>query len=309
MSSPVDRTDADADVDVDTGADGPAPRSGIAAAVGYRRIAQAKRLGLASAIGLVLFVVLAPILWMFHTSLRPQDQIFVDGLSIVPETVSLVHYRTLLFETDFPTFYTNSILVSLGVVVLTVVLSTLGGYGLARLEFRFKRQFARLVLFGYMFPAILLSIPMFIIWNEIGLTNNLVGLVLAETALSLPFSLWLMWQFFQTVPDSLEESAQVAGATRFEAFKDVSIPLAKPGMIAVALFSYAVSWNEYTIPNVLMIDRSKWPLTLGIFTFSEGQRVFWGQIMAASTMIVLPAFLFVIVLRKYLLEGFRTTSV
>ncbi len=273
----------------------------------YRQIRLLKKVGLGLALTVVLAVILFPIFWMFHTSVRPQSQIFIESVPLVPDIISFVHYRRLLFETEFPTFYFNSIVVSLGVVSLTVVLSTLGGYGLARLDFRFKRRFARLVLFGYMFPAILLSIPMFIIWTEINLTNNLFGLVLAETALSLPFSLWLMWQFFQTVPKSLEESARAAGATRFEAFKDIAIPLAKPGMIAVALFSYAVSWNEYTIPKVLMSDRSEWPLTVGIFTLSEGQRVFWGQIMAASIMIVLPAFVFVIVLRKYLLEGFRTS--
>ncbi|MFA1610825.1 carbohydrate ABC transporter permease [Halobellus rubicundus] len=284
-------------------------QSDLASVIGYRRVEQLWKLTLAGFTLLVLAAIALPILWMFHTSIRPQDQIFVQSVQLIPRTISFTHYETLLFDTNFLTFYKNSVLVSLGVVTLTVVLSTLGGYGLARLDFRFKRRFARLVLFGYMFPAILLSIPMFIIWSEIGLTNNLVGLVLAETALSLPFSLWLMWQFFQTVPQTLEESARIRGATRFEAFKDVALPIAKPGMIAVALFSYAISWNEYTIPKVLMSARNKWPLTVGLFTFSEGQRVFWGQIMAASTLIVIPAFIFVIFLRKYLLEGFRTTSI
>lgn len=286
--------------------DGRATRVTADGLLSYRQHRLLKKAGLALAIAVVLAIIVFPIFWMFHTSLRPRSQIFIESVPLVPEVISFVHYQRLLFETSFPTFYWNSIVVSLGVVSLTVVLSTLGGYGLARLDFRFKRRFARLVLFGYMFPAILLSIPMFIIWREIELTNSLFGLVLAETALSLPFSLWLMWQFFQTVPQSLEESARTAGATRFEAFKDIAIPLAKPGMIAVALFSYAVSWNEYTIPKVLMSETSKWPLTVGIFTLSEGQRVFWGQIMAASMMIVLPAFVFVVVLRKYLLEGFRT---
>ncbi|MFC7078509.1 carbohydrate ABC transporter permease [Haloarcula halophila] len=284
-------------------------KQSLASRIGYRRVRRLKKLALWGTVALVLTVVLVPILWMLHTSIRPQDQIFTEQLQLIPETISLVHYRTLLFETDFLTFYKNSLLVAGGVVGLTVLLSTLGGYGLARIDFPFKRRFARLVLFGYMFPAILLSIPMFIIWNEINLTNNLVGLVLAETALSLPFSLWLMWQFFQTVPQTLEESARINGATRFEAFKDISLPMAKPGMIAVALFSYAVSWNEYTIPKVLMSDRELWPLTVGLFTLSEGQRVFWGQIMAASILIVLPAFVFVFFLRQYLLEGFRTTGV
>ena len=284
-------------------------RAGLAGRIGYRRLGRLRQFGIGLAILTVLAAIVLPIFWMFHTSIRPPDQIFVNSVPLIPETVWFGHYETLLFDTNVLTFYENSIVVALGVVVLTVVLSTLGGYGLARLDFPQKRRFARLVLFGYMFPAILLSIPMFIIWREIGLTNNLLGLILAETALSLPFSLWLMWQFFQTVPESLEESARIDGATRFQAFKDVALPLAKPGMIAVALFSYAVSWNEYTIPKVLMSDTAKWPLTVGIFTFSEGQRVFWGQIMAASSLIVIPAFVFVILLRKYLLEGFRTTGV
>jgi len=286
----------------------PVDTQSLAARIGYTRVRLMKKVALWGAVALVLAVILIPLLWMLHTSIRPQDQIFTEQLQLVPETISRVHYRTLLFETDFLTFYKNSLLVAGGVVTLTVLLSTLGGYGLARIDFPFKRRFARLVLFGYMFPAILLSIPMFIIWNEINLTNNLVGLVLAETALSLPFSLWLMWQFFQTVPQTLEESARINGATRFEAFKDISLPMAKPGMIAVALFSYAVSWNEYTIPKVLMSERELWPLTVGLFTLSEGQRVFWGQIMAASILIVLPAFVFVFFLRQYLLEGFRTTG-
>lgn len=284
-------------------------RSGLASVVGYQRVEQLRKAGLASCMALVLAVIVLPIFWMFHTSVRPQSQIFIKSVQLIPKEISFVHYRTLLFDTNFLSFYWNSIVVSLGVVALTVTLSTLGGYGLARLDFRYKRRFARLVLFGYMFPAILLSIPMFIIWREINLTNSLLGLVLAETALSLPFSLWLMWQFFQTVPTSLEESAQIEGATRFQAFKDIALPLAKPGMIAVALFSYAISWNEYTIPKILMTEQAKWPLTVGLFTFSEGQRVFWGQIMAASMLIVVPAFVFVIFLRKYLLEGFRTTGV
>lgn len=275
----------------------------------YRRVRQLKKAGFFGLLAIVLTVVAFPIFWMFHTSIRPREDIFIQAVPVIPRHISLEHYRILLFESNFPTFYLNSIVVSLGVVALTVILSTLGGYGLARIEIPQKKTFARLVLFGYMFPAILLSIPMFIIWRQINLTNNFLGLVLAETALSLPFALWLMWQFFQTVPISLEESARVAGATRFRAFVDVAIPIAKPGMIAVALFSYAVSWNEYTIPKIMMIDTAKWPLTVGLFTFAEGHRVFWGQIMAASTLIVIPAFVFVILLRKYLLEGFRTTGV
>jgi multiple sugar transport system permease protein len=160
-----------------------------------------------------------------------------------------------------------------------------------------------------MFPPILLAIPMFLLWREIGVMDTYIGLILAETAISLPFSLWLMWKFFQTVPYSLEESAITAGASRFRAFYDVALPMSKPGMIAVAVFSYAVSWNAYTMPKVLMVTETKWPLTIGIHSLTQQQTVYWGQVMAASALVILPAFVFVYFLQKYLLRGFRAGGI
>lgn len=259
-------------------------------------------------VAVVVFIFVFPMFWMLSSALRPTSQLYTNDPSLLPTSFDLVHFRTLIAESGYVTQYINSIIVATGVVTLTTVTSTLGGYGLSRIDIPYKIWFARSVLFGYMFPPILLAIPMFILWRSLDLLNSFPGLILAETAISLPFGLWLMWKFFDTVPYSMEESARMEGATRFRAFYEIALPMAKPGIIAVAVFAYAVAWNEYTIPKVIMSNPDKWVLTLGIEQLRETGRIFWGQVMAASVGILLPSFAFVFVLQKYILRGFRTVE-
>lgn len=261
------------------------------------------------ALALLLLVILFPLFWMISTAFRPRAQAATWPTALLPPTWTLENFELLFNDSLFFTYYKNSIIVAIGVVFTTTLTATLGGYGLTRIDFRFKKTFARGILFGYMFPPILLSIPMFIFWRQVGILNTYIGLILAETGVALPFALWLMWKFFQTVPISLEESAQMSGASRFRAFWDVALPMAKPGMIAVGVFAFAVAWNEYTIPKILMIERSQWVLTIGVYSFTQGHQVFWGQLMAASALMLIPSFLFVMFLQKYILRGFRMGDV
>lgn len=267
------------------------------------------RYGLYLALGATLFVMLFPIFWMFSTALRPPSEMYIRSVQLLPKNIVLTNFETVLFSTKVIQWYTNSLIIATGVILLTTTSATLGGYGLARLSVPHKQTFARGVLFGYMFPPILLSIPMFIFWKELGIINTYLGTILAETAIALPFSMWLMWQFFQTVPLSLEESAQMSGATRFQAFRDIALPVAKPGIIAISLFAYAVAWNSYTIPLILLPGSDRWPLTIGIQSFRVQHQVLWGEIMAASILMIIPSFLFVFFLQKYLLRGFRLSEI
>lgn len=277
--------------------------------ISYRALGTLKRVLLYTGIAFGLLVVVFPLFWMISSALRPISEGMVRPVPMLPQTWTLENFTAIITETMVPTFYANSILVAIGVVLLTMITATLGGYGLARIDFRYKLFFARGILFGYMFPPILLAIPMFIFWKEFGLINSYPGLILAETAVALPFSLWLMWQFFQTVPYSLEESAQMAGASRFRAFYEIALPMAKPGMIAIAVFAYAGSWNAYTIPKIIMATPERWPLTVGINSLTLAGRAEMGQIMAASALAVIPSFLFVFAAQKYLLRGFRIGNV
>lgn len=257
-------------------------------------------------LGVAAVVVFFPIFWMFNSALRPFGSTVTQSPALFTTELTVGNYYELLFETDFPLYFRNSVIVTTGVVVLTTTFATLGGYGLTRLDLPYKKAFARGILFGYMFPAILLAIPMFILWNQVGMTNSFIGLILAITARSLPFSLWLMWRFFLTVPYSMEESAQVAGASRFRAFVDVALPLAKPGIIATSIFSFAVAWGDYTFALIIMADRALFPFTVGLERsfLAGGMFADWPLLMAGSSIAVIPPLLFVYFLQRYFLRGF-----
>lgn len=259
---------------------------------------------------LVIIAVIAfPIVWAVLTSVRPSTEFFQRAAPLIPRSITSAHFEHIFFETNVLNYYANSLIVASGVVVLNTTIATLGGYGLARLDMSFKKTFARMVLFGYMFPSILLAIPMFIFWQELGIINSFTGLILAEVAKALPFSLWMMWKFFQTVPMSLEESAQMSGASRFRAFYEIALPMAKPGIIAIAVYTYATSWDAYTIPKIIVPSESKWVLTVGVDSLVQGYSVNWGAIMAASVLIMIPSLLLVFFLQKYLIRGFRAGGV
>ncbi len=273
--------------------------------VSFRRRRKIKRLAMNGLLLLALFVILFPVFWMFSTALRTENLMFTRPTPYLPWDLTLDHYRAVLFEKDIPLYYFNSLVIALGVVVITVTAATLSGYGLSRIDIPYKGAFAKGILFGYMFPSILLAIPMFIFWKELGIINSRIGIILAESAKTLPFSIWLMWKFFQAVPQSLEESAMMAGATRFRAFYEIALPQAKPGMIAVAILAYAVSWDEYTIPKVLGPNQEMWVLTVGLDALVQQRTVLWGQVMAANSLILIPSILFIFFLQKYMLTGFR----
>ena len=257
------------------------------------------------AIAMMTLVILFPVLWIMTSAVRPMGEIITRNPSLVPTEVTTMHFRELFFDSRFPIYLRNTIIVTAGVVFLSTTFATLGGYGLTRIDIPRKRTFARGVLFTYMFPPVLLAIPMYILWSNIGLLNTHVGLILAITARVLPFSLWLMWKFFLNVPYSLEESAQMAGATRFQAFKDVALPMAKPGIIAVAILAFAFAWGDYTMALILMTDLDMYVITTGIeASFFAGGQIDWGLVLAACAVTLVPPIAFVYFLQKYYLYGF-----
>lgn len=267
-----------------------------------RRVRQS---GLYIAVFAVAFIIFFPLYWITASALRPVTEFIARDPALIPAAFTTRHFVDLFTISKFPTYLRNSIIVTAGVVILTTTFATLGGYGLTRLNLSHKRTFARGVLFSYMFPPVLLAIPMYVLWSNIGLINTYGGLILAISARVLPFSLWLMWRFFLTVPYSLEESAQMSGATRFQAFKDIALPMARPGMIAVAILAFAFAWGDYTMALILMSDLSKFPITVGIErSFFAGGQIDWGLVLSASTVAILPPLLFVYYLQKYYVHGF-----
>lgn len=255
-------------------------------------------------VSLVVVIFGFPIYWMFISSIKPLGEITAFPPSLVPTEITLANYERLIFETRFLTWMKNSIIVASGNVVLTIILSTLAGYGLTRYDLPKKKGLAMVLIFTYMFPALMLAIPFFMIFYELGLINTYVGLILAHTAVTVPFTTWLMWQFFQTVPISWEESAWVCGASRFQSMVEVALPGALPGILASAIFAFSISWSDFTFALILVNDPEMTLLTVGIYQFLQGTQIYWDLIMASATLLVIPPLILIFTLNKYLLKGF-----
>jgi multiple sugar transport system permease protein len=268
-----------------------------------RVLGQARRLILLGLIAAVCLFYLFPIYWMIISSFKGLGAYELPA-TYVPSGISFDAYRQVLVNSKFPVFYWNSVVVAVSTVVVTAVSAVSAGYGLARLEFPWKKTFAKSILFGYMFPPLLLGIPIFMIWDRLELVNTLYGLVLAQLAIILPFSVWIMWKFFLSIDESFEEAAWLSGASRPRAFFEVALPKAKPGLIAICIWAFAMSWNDFSFALLLLQDLNVQTLPIGILAFVEQNTILWGQMMAAVTLVSVPPFIVVLTLQRYVLTGF-----
>ncbi len=263
------------------------------------------RVGL-SASAVVLVVLLGfPLYWMAANAVRTRLGVQDGGLLPAPDAVTLEQFAVITDPT-VGQYLINSTIVTVGVVLTVLAISLVSGYGLARFEFPHKIAVARFLLLGYMFSPIVLSIPLYLIWDRLGLLNSYLGLILALSAISMPFSVWLMWKYIQTIPESAEASAWVAGASRWRAFVDIVIPQTKPAMIANAIFAFAIAWGDFTFAYVLMPNNDATTFPAGLFRLLGSQwDASWAEFMAMSLMLTLPPLVFAFFLQSYLLQGFK----
>lgn len=256
------------------------------------------------ALGVGMIFVVFPLYWMFMTALTPRAELFKPPYQLLRTSYSLQNILDLFSATEFLTFMANSLIVAFGAVVINVIAATLAGYALSRFQFRLKGLFVASTLWTYMFPPILLVIPLYLIFSAIGLRNTYIGLILAHVSISLPLNIWIMWQYFQIVPVSLEEAAWTSGASRLRALWEVCLPSAVPGIISTAIFAFALSWNDFSFAFILQTNTSMYTLPVGLATFVEQSAIHWGLIMASSLLVSIPTFGLVIFLQRYLMQGF-----
>jgi multiple sugar transport system permease protein len=250
-----------------------------------------------------LLVVGFPFYWMLLTSLTPREVLFQPPYRFFRLDLSMENYRDLFFATDFLIYLKNSMIAAFGSIVINVFAATLAGYGLTRFDFWAKRKFAQGILFSYMFPPMLMAIPLYIILSALQMRNTYYGIILAHASISLPLNIWLMWQYFQIVPISLEEAGWVSGASKFRAMREICLPSAMPGILSVALFAFALSWNDFTFAFILQTDKTMFTLPIGLATFVEQTAIHWGMIMSSAVLVSIPTFVMVFFLQKYLVRG------
>ncbi|MFC6874627.1 carbohydrate ABC transporter permease [Halobellus marinus] len=249
-----------------------------------------------------------PIYWMMVSSITPLEQVISYPPSFVPLEMTFENYERLLSDTSFAQWMFNSLVVSFGNIALSITVSILAGYGLTRFHLPYKKHLAYIFLFAYMFAPVMLGVPYFMIFHQYGLLNTYPGIILAHSSVTIPFTIWLMWQFFQTVPIELEESAWIYGAPRWKSMLEVAIPSAAPGIVAAAIFAFGISWSDYTFALILISDPSMQMMTVGIANFTTGAEIFWDLIMASITLLVIPPLLIIFFLNKYILKGFSVSG-
>jgi multiple sugar transport system permease protein len=258
-------------------------------------------------VGLLGFV-LAPLYWMTVTAFKSDDQIVARTDDLWPTPWSTEQF-TNLFTGAFGTWYVNTILVSVASTVIAVVCAALAGYALARLKFRGSESFTVTILLTYVMPGALLFIPLYELMSGIGLNDSLWSLVLAYPTFTLPFATWLLVGYFKSIPADLEEAALVDGCTRFGAFRRIVLPLAKPGLLAVALFTLTNAWNEFLFAFVFITKDDYKTLPVGMQSMIFGDVVPQGQLAAASLLISIPVVLMYGFGQRFLTEGLTAGAV
>ncbi|MDR9380578.1 MAG: carbohydrate ABC transporter permease [Natronomonas sp.] len=261
-------------------------------------------------IGAVLIYSLFPLVWMTITSLQPEVHLFTRPPEVVPHKWSLEHYIDL-WESNriFFYYYRNSIIVSVMATVATISLGTLAAYSISRFEYRGKDFLDNSILLVYMFPAIVLVVPLGILMSDYGLTNSWFGLAVVYLTFALPFSIWVLREFFNGIPYSLEEAAIIDGASRMQAFVYIVLPNALPGIIATAIFTWSLAWNDFLYASVIMSQDNMQTLPVGLNQMLSSANPPWGQFMAANTLVTIPVLILYILVQDYLVEGFGAGGV
>ena len=222
---------------------------------------------------------------------------------------SLNSYLKLFTETDFLLWTWNSVVISFVVTVTGVVFASTGGYALSRFKFK-GRDFGMIALMTtQMFPATMLLLPFFILLSYLGLINSYIGLIIIYSSTALPFCIWQMKGYYDTIPPSLEESARLDGCSRYQAFYKIILPLSGPALVITALFSFMASWSEYVVAAIILQDPKLYTLPLGLKSFQASLSTQWGLYAAGAVVVSIPVGILFISLSKFLVSGLTMGSV
>jgi multiple sugar transport system permease protein len=258
--------------------------------------------------GIVLFC-LVPFYWLVNISLKTGPDL--SSASIVPPNPTLSNYKSIFQNSSFTRALGNSAIVSLTTTLIGVVVGSFAAYALARLKMRGKFIILGVVLSITTFPQIAIAAPLFRLWSDIGLYNTLIGLIIPYLTFALPLSIYILVSFFREIPKDLEEAALVDGATNFEAFRKVVVPLAAPGLATTAILTFIAAWNEFLLATTLTssVSARTVPVAISQFTGSTEFEVPLGTQSAASVVISIPLIILVLLFQKRIVAGLTAGAV
>jgi len=257
---------------------------------------------------LLLVVVLWPAYWMFVTSLKPNTEILALPPTLIPLKPTLDSYTTL-FKTGFLRYIFNSTIVAGITVVVSTIFGTLAGYSLSRFKYPGKKYIGRLILFSYLFPGVLLMVPMYVLASRLNMLDNLFVLPIIYVTFTAPFYSWLLKAFFDKMPEHIEDAAMIDGATHWQIIWKIIIPLSAPGVAGAALWTFIMSWQEYMFATILLSSDAN--LTLPVYLarlLANQQRFNWGILNAGAVISILPVLILFVFLGRSFVSGLTAGS-
>jgi multiple sugar transport system permease protein len=258
---------------------------------------------------LVLFVVgisLLPFIYALSVSFRPASELYSQQIYLIPHQPTLDHWTTAF--NDLSQALVNSFLVATGTTILSLLITIPGAYVFGRQEFPGKHLGFYLIVVAIMFPYILLIVPIADLWSQLGLFNTIPGLWIAYQIFVTPFAIWILRDFFEKLPQNLEESAQIYGCTKWSAFVRVVLPMSTPAIVAVGFLAFLVGWNDFLMSNMLTTGTGPRPAVVQLYLATTGgETPYWGLTMAETLIIGVPPTVLYLLSRRYLAESFEMT--
>ena len=269
-------------------------------------------------LGLIITAIyLMPLFWMVSTSLKPQEQIFQKPPVLIPTSPQIDSYLSVL---GFPTkraelyissvvYFKNSLIIAAATTLLTLALGVPAAYALSRFNFYGKSSFFLFLLVSQMLPSVLLVIPLFVVFKNLGLTNSYASVILADTALALPFAIIILRTSFLQISTTLEEAAWIDGGSRVQVLWYIILPLIRAGLVAVGVFSFLTAWGEFVFALSFLQDTALQPISIGVFQFVGMYKTQWDSMMAFATLVAIPAVVAFLFLQRQFISGMTAGSV
>jgi multiple sugar transport system permease protein/raffinose/stachyose/melibiose transport system permease protein len=234
------------------------------------------------------FVCLFPFAWMALSSIKTLPELYTVPPHWLPSVPTIGNYVNVIFNSNIPRYFLNSVIISVGSTGLALILAIFASYGFARFDFRGKRLLQSLVLIGQLLPTAAIIVPLFITLRYLHLVNTYWGLILVYMIITLPLSVWMLTSYFKALPVELEEAATIDGASRLGILFRITLPLSTPGLVAVVVYAFVTTWNEFIFALCFATDSSVKTLPIGLAEFSTEFNTDWGSVMAASMVMTVP---------------------
>jgi len=260
-------------------------------------------------LGVTAIVFFFPFFWMLRTSVSGVTDLFSPDVKLLPSQIMWENFKQALTSQPFGLFFVNSTVIAVANIIGVLLTSSLCAYGFSRIDWPGRDTVFGILLTALMLPYVVLMIPQFVGWKTLGLTDTYAPLIIPSFFGGGLFNIFLLRQFFLSIPREIDEAARIDGAGHFRIYASIIVPLSKQSMVVVGLFTFLNSWNDYLTPILYLSSEKKYTLMLGLTLFQGSYSAQWHLMMAAVAIIVIPSIIFFLIAQKFLVEGIATTGI